>query len=113
VNYLPTPYVVGVRKRVTGAKDAHGNKVVTHGATTFISVYSIAPAYSNEPFEAGRQAVVTGLTVLAPSGTTIDEDDLVVIDDKNYEVDGEIASWDRGPFGFLPGVSITLKRVEG
>lgn len=111
---LGTSYRVPVKRRVAGATDDHGNAVDTYEATHFLDAYSIAPAYSNEPFEAGREAVVTGLTVLAPKPDfDIDEDDLLVINGDDYSIKGEVADWNMGPFGFEPGISITLEKVGG
>lgn len=110
---LTTPFTIGVKRYQTGAKDAHGNTLDTWADPISVGVYSIAPATSDEPYENGRESIVTGLTVLAPAGTEIDARDLVVIDNEDYTVEGDIANWNQGPFGWSPGVQINLKRVEG
>lgn len=112
---LGTAYRLPIKRRVEGDTDAHGNPVVSWSTVFYLDAYSIAPAYSNEPFEAGREAVITGLTVLAPKPKkfTLDEDDLVVIDGVDYSIKGEVANWNQGPFGFEPGISVTLEKVGG
>lgn len=110
---MPTPFTIGIKRHQTGATDAHGNKVESWAAPIYVGVYSIAPAMSNEPFEAGRELVITGLTVLAPATVEIDRRDIVVIDGEDYTVEGEAGNWNQGPFGFEPGISVSLRRVEG
>lgn len=105
-------YLVGVRRYETGGEDAHGNPVEGYSAPVYIEVYGIAPSTSSEP-EAGRNLVVTGYTLLAPPGTVIGPLDRVVIDGKEYKVEGEPGDWNRGPFAYEPGVSIALTRAEG
>lgn len=110
---LPTPYEVGIKRHVAGAKDAHGNKSESWLDPEFVRVYSIAPTSSQEPPEAGRGAVITNITVLAPPTVTVDRLDRIVIGEDEYTVEGEVGNWNQGPFGFTPGISITLKRVSG
>jgi hypothetical protein len=110
---LPTPFTIGVKRYADGAVDRHNNPTKTWLTAVDVEVYGIAPTSSDEPFEAGRNAVVTGLTVLAPVGTVIGPKDRVVIDSEEYEVDGEIADWSKGPFSWSPGIEIKLKRAEG
>lgn len=110
---LALTQTIGVKKYAEGATDAHGNNVGGWSQPIYVGVYSIAPTASNEPYEAGREAVITGLTVLAPSGTKVSRLDRVIVAGEEYTVEGEIANWDMGPFGFTPGISFNLKRVEG
>lgn len=99
--------------RVVGAKDSHGRAAVTFGPAVSINVFAVYPRMSEEPNEAGRESTVIGLTVLAPSGVSIPATDRVTFDGLTYEVDGFTANWNHGPFGYAPGVSINLTRVEG
>lgn len=106
-------YLVGVKRYETGGEDAHGNPIDGHAETpVYVEVYGIAPTTSTEP-EPGRNLVVTGYTLLAPKGTNIGPHDLVVIDGENYKVKGEVGDYNRGPFGYEPGVTISLTRAEG
>lgn len=109
---LRTMHLVGVRRHNTGAEDAHGNPIEGHGEPEDLLVYAIAPSTSDEP-QAGRNLVVTGYTLLAPPGTDIDPLDLIVIDGEDYKVVGDYGDWTRGPFGYRPGVSISVQRAEG
>lgn len=106
-------YFVSVKRwQEQGGEDAHGNAVEGYAAPVQVEVYAIAPSTSAEP-ESGRNLVVTGYTLLAPPGTVIGPHDLVVLDGEDYKVDGDPGNWNRGPFGYTPGVSISLTRAEG
>lgn len=105
-------YTVGVRAYVEGATDAHGNPIDSWAAPVDIDVYAVAPRTSSEP-DPARSEVVVGLQVMAPPGTTVDHRSRVVVDGVEYEVEGDVADWTRGPFGFAPGVLINLKRTGG
>lgn len=110
---LQSLFTIGVKRYTEGSVDQYNNPTKSWSAPVAVEVYSIAPTTSAEPFEAGRNAVITGLTVLAPVGTVIGPKDRVVINSEEYEVDGKIADWSKGPFGWAPGIEIKLKRAEG
>lgn len=105
-------HTIGHKVARVGAKDAHGNVTLSWDDPVDLAVYAIYPRYSQEP-EPDRPLVVVGLAVLAPTGTTVDPFDRFVIDGEEYEVEGEVADWTRGPFDYSPGVEIVLKRAEG
>jgi hypothetical protein len=112
-----TPYVIGLKRYQAGVDDRYNTPTESWLAPVDVPVYSVSPASSVEPFEAGRNAVVTGLQVLAPVGTEIDSKDRVIWDGNEYVIDGEVADWSVSPFntGLLwdAGIEIKLKRVEG
>lgn len=110
---FPTPFTIGVKRYQEGAVDRYNNPTTSWLSAVAVLVYSIAPTSSDEPFEAGRNAVITGLSVLAPVGTVIGPKDRVVIDSVEYVVDGAIADWSKGPFAWSPGIEIKLKKVTG
>ena len=121
---LPLTQVVGYKQRTADGEDAHGNPVVAFADAVPVKVYGYGPSTSGEPFQQGRDVVVTGQTVYAPSPmanaatgepvtpTALDRFELP-LGGPEYEVDGEIGDWNHGPFGWAPGYSIALKRVEG
>jgi hypothetical protein len=112
-----TPYVIGLKKYQAGATDRYNKPTDSWLDPVDLHVYNVSPLSSTEPFEVGRNAVITGLQVLAPVGTEIDRKDRVVWNGEEYAVDGEVADWSVSPFntGLLwdAGIEITLKRVEG
>ena len=108
----PAETPIGVRAFVEGAKDSHGNPVRSWRPPVERLVFGTYPRYRNEP-TVGRSETVVGLTVLAPPGFEIDYRDRVVVDGVEYEVDGEVGDWTRGPFGWAPGVEFALTRAGG
>lgn len=110
---LEVTQTIKVKRHQEGSSDAHGNPVESWASPISVGVYSIAPASSTEPSEAGREAVVTGLTVLAPADTVIDRLDRVEVNGEEFTIEGDVGNWNQGPFGFLPGISFSLKRVDG
>lgn len=110
---MQAQHVISVMRYVSGETDAHGNEVEAWSQPISVKVYSIAPTTTAEPFQAGREAVVTGLQVLAPKGTEIGPYDRVLVNGDEYTVEGDIADWSFGPFGWEPGISIQLERVKG
>lgn len=105
-------YTVGHRRYHQGGRDAHGNAVEGWDPVIPLKVFSIAPTTSGEP-EKGRDAAVTGQTLLVPPGATIDYRDRFEIDGDVWEVSGEVADYTRGPFGWASGISVQLTRARG
>lgn len=114
MSFLPTPITIGVKTYIENSFDIYNNQSKEWETAVDVLVYSIAPTSTDEPSEAGRSsAVVTGLTVLAPVGTVIGPKDIVIIDGDEYQVDGDISDWSKGPFSWSPGIEIKLKRARG
>ena len=119
--------VVGLRKRGEDGTDSHGNPVPTYAAAVPVRVYGYGPRSAEggaEPSKQGRDVVIIGQTVYAPpvlvNANTQEPVEASPLDrfevpfgGELYEVDGEIGDWNHGPFGWTPGLSISLKRAEG
>lgn len=123
---LPLAQVVGVCKRVEDAADGHGNAVLRFADPVDVRVFGYGPRSADgsaEAFPSGRDVVTVGLSVYGPpfpwapvaggDPVTVTPLDRLEVAGVLYEVDGEVADWTHGPFGFAPGVSVSLKRVEG
>ena len=125
---VPTPWTVGHRVWSQSGQDAHGNPVQAHTEPSPLAVHAVYPRMRQEPGEPNRWQTVEGLTVLAPAGTdtVVSEHDRIVwpfvVDDfgtvllagDEYEVDGPVADWTRGPWSNpAAGVTFDLTRVEG
>lgn len=96
-----------------GVKDAHGNPVESWGPPRELSVFAVYPTSSTEPDNANRTTLVsTGLSVLAPP-MEIDPRDRFVWQGETWEVVGWPKDWTHGPFGWTPGIEISLRRTEG
>lgn len=107
----PLAQVVGHEVYQAGAEDPHGNPVDSWSAAVDVSVFGYGPR--TESTEPGGTQVIVGLQVFAPKGLAVSSKDRFVIDSLTYTVEGEIGDWTNGPFGFEPGISFNLKRVEG
>lgn len=109
---FPTPWTVDVLPYVGTAEDAYGNETPTWATTPVVrSVYGWAPAGTNES-NASRHTVTADLELYGPSDFTVDPRDHVRILGMTYEVQGDVESYDYGPFGFTPGVRVNLRRFE-
>lgn len=105
-------YTVEVKRHSTGAADSMGVARSEWGEPEPLEVYAIAPRTSTEPVP-GRGAVVVGLTLLAPAGTSVGAQDRFIVDGDEYEVEGKPGDWTRGPWRWAAGVSIDLTRTGG
>lgn len=110
---FPTPWTVTLYARSLGAKDSHGNPRETWdelGVTE--PVYGWGPPTADrELFEAGRTPVARDLDVYAPFSTARPKDRMTV-NEVLYSVVGHPEDFNHGPFGFAPGVRVSLLRVE-
>lgn len=105
-------YTVLVKRHSPGTKDAHGNVRDGYSDPEPMQVYGIAPKGSQEP-GADRQAVTTGHLLFLPPEAVLGPLDLVLIDGVEHEVEGEVADYTRGPFGFKPGKTASLTKTGG
>ena len=124
---IPAPWTVGRKVWSQSATtDAHGNPVQSHADAVPVAVHAVGPRLAQEPGDPNRWIVVEGLTVYAPAGTVIGAHDVVVwpfkVDDAGqvvvygdeYDVDGDLADWARGPWANpAAGVTFNLTRSEG
>lgn len=109
----PTPWTVGRRVFDESGEDAHGNPVPSWSEPVPQPVYAWAPAGTSEPFEAGRDPVTWDLDLFAPPGFAAAPRDRFLVDGTEFEVEGRVRDFNHGPFGFMPGVVVRLRRVEG
>lgn len=101
---------VGLMRHSTGVLDDHGNETDGWSAVEKVRVYGWAPAYGS--IETGNSRVVVGLDVFMPVDHAIGAQDRVLVNATEYHVDGEVADYTKGPFGFKAGYVVRLKRVE-
>lgn len=110
---LKAKYKLGIKRYEEGAEDPYGVPTESWGPVELVDVYAIAPASSTEPFSPGREAVIDALTVLAPDDYGIQARDRAVYQGDEYSIEGNVADWNTGPFGFTPGFQFSLKKVDG
>lgn len=96
------------------ATDRYNNTVIDWSSPASVDVAgcAVAPRASSEE-NAGRTAVIVGLSLYAPAGTDILPTDRVVVRGVTYEVDGEPGEWVNPLTGARPGIEVALKRVTG
>jgi hypothetical protein len=107
---FPLTQTIGHKVYTPGAVDSHNNPVDDWEDPVDLAVIGLAPATSGEP---GGTQVVTGVTVYSAPGFNLDPRDRFVYKGVEWMVDGEEGDWTDGPFGFEPGGTFNLKRVEG
>lgn len=113
----PFPESVTLQRTSIDSADEYGNDVlvdveeVVHGCAIWPSDANASG--SNEDVQA-RDLVISGYTVLLPSGTTVTPFDRMILPDGlTYEVVGTPGRW-RSPLTSTdPGVQVTLQRVTG
>ena len=104
---------VDILRWTTGGRDAHNNPIEFWSEPEDIKVYGWEVPRTAEPLRAGHDRVIVDLSLFVPPGTEIDAHDKVVLQDREYEVVGEVEDAGNGPFGFDPGATVQLRRVEG
>lgn len=103
---------LGVRRAETGTTGAHGNTATTYAAETPWRVIALAPGASEEPRQSNRDVSEIEWTVYAhKSDDAPTENDLVVVGDDEFTVEGRPADWTLGGPG--GGIVVELRRVEG
>lgn len=103
------------RLRAVLVEDRYGNLVPDWSDPGRLDIpdCAVAPRTSNEDTEQGRQGVVVGIAVYAPTGADITPQDRMEVRGEVWEVVGEVADW-RSPYtGWRPGIVVNLARMEG
>lgn len=111
---LPTPIELGVKRRIQGAKDSHGKKIVTYGDPLPWPVSGLAPGANAEPNNPNRDLSLILWTVYSPEHCNQPTElDRVLVNGVEYAVEARPADWSQGPWGYAAGVVTELKRAEG
>ncbi|MFD4294141.1 hypothetical protein ACFWQG_13065 [Rhodococcus sp. NPDC058532] len=118
---FPTPHEVGLHIWSAGAEDAHGNAVDVYtpplgaaGAPHSVIGWSVPT--STEPAIAGHDRVIVDVELLTPPdfpARARDVIDLPYGPAGRFEVIGEVGDTEGNPFGWAPGGTLHLRRVEG
>ena len=111
---IPSPYTLTVRTRTEGAPDAFGNPTETWADRAW-QVRSVAPGAMADPANPNRDLSQVAYSVHADADSGLPTRlDRVVLDDEDYDVDGDPADWTRGPWAHpAAGVVVLLTRSEG
>lgn len=93
--------------------DSYGDPLPITRTGGDITGCAVAPRYSTEPTERGRQGVIVGLSIYAPTGSDILFTDLIEVRGQVYMVEGDPGDWVNPFTGWAPGMEIALKRAAG
>jgi len=94
--------------------DAYGDPVTGTPTRTAIPLCAVAPRYSTETTERGRQGVIVGYTIYPPSGApAVLYTDSLEVRGELCAVEGAPAAWVSPFTGWAPGSEITVKRAVG
>ena len=93
--------------------DQYGDPIPSTRIGGDITGCGVAPRYSTEPTERGRQGVIVGLSIYAPIGSDILFTDLIEVRGQVYMVEGDPADWVSPFTGWAPGMEVALKRAVG
>jgi len=115
---FPTRFTVGLHTYSAGAGDDYNPSTPVYtpakiAAGVSARVYGWAPVSSAEPKVVGHDRVVVEMELLVPPNFAVAPQDLIDLDDGQYEVIGWPEDYTKGPFGFTPGKVINLRKVEG
>jgi len=112
---IPSRFTLGVRRYAATAADAHGNAVPAFAAAIPWPVRQVDPGAMLDPRDPNRDASVVAFTIHAnPHPNAPTERDRVVVDDVEYEVEGHVKDWSRGPWSNpVAGVVVQLRNVKG
>ncbi|WP_037183828.1 hypothetical protein [Rhodococcoides fascians] len=110
---IPLLFTVQVEKAVDGPRNEHNNVTRTYAPPIDAPVYGWSAPASSESTAAGQtNRVVHDLELLVPESFTATAHDRVTVDGRKYEMQGDPADFNHGPFGFRPGLVANLKRVS-
>lgn len=110
---FPAPWAVQVSRWSLSEPDRYGEREKVFGPYVDRKVYGWAPpGVEEELYSSNRNAIMQDLDVYAPPGFEIQADDLMVIDGEEFRVLGGSRDFNHGPFKFMPGIAIRVKRVE-
>lgn len=103
------------RIRAPIATDRYGNQIRdwARAERATMGRWGVAPRTSTEPREAGRDAVITGLTLYGPPGVDVLPSDRLEVRGHVWEVEGEPQVWISPLTGWAAGVVVDVRRAEG
>lgn len=99
--------------RASSQMDRNGNPVPGPDAEITVAGCAVGPRFSTEPVEAGRQQVVSGLTVYMPPGTDVRASDRLRVRGVVRRVEGEPFDFVNPFTGWRPGVAVEVEGALG
>lgn len=96
-----------------GGFDQYGDPVASTTARIDVPGSAVAPRYSTEPSERGRQGVIVGLSWYIPVGADVRSTDRAEVKGVVYLVEGIPGPWVNPFTGHDFGSEVALKRAVG
>lgn len=110
---FPAPWTVQVSRWEWGEPDRYGEREKVFSPPVTRKVYGWSPpGVEEESYASNRDYIIQDLDVYAPVGFEVSADDRMTIDGEEFRVLGGSRDFNHGPFGFVPGIAIRVKRVE-
>lgn len=104
---------VTVIRSTPGGTDQYGDPKTSTIERIPIQGCAVAPRFSSDMTDRGRDGVVIGKTVYPPAGADIRATDRLELEGDLYEIDGEPIEWRNPISGDAPGGEIALRRARG
>lgn len=111
--FIQAKRTVHIQRWESEGRDAHNNPIEGWSDPEPVRVYGWEVPRTAEPLVTGHDRVVVEMSMFVPPGTDIGAHDRVILDDRLFEVIGEVEDAGNGPFAFNPGATVQLRRVEG
>ena len=109
----PHGETVTIVRQSPGGTDSYGDPIDSTESRIDIEGVAVAPRYSSEPTERGRQGVVVGLTIYPPANSGFLFSDQVEVRGELFDMEGDPGEWENPFTGDTPGAEIALKRAAG
>lgn len=111
---FPEPYVVSHEPVLNGGIDDWGNPSESYGTPAAIPVYGWASATADAAIRALGTGVKHDVDLFCSTAFCGHRDRVTLPGNPGaYLVEGEPENFNTGPFGFMPGYRVSLKKVEG
>lgn len=114
MSVFPERFKVLHEAKILGAQDEWGNPIDTFASPVEVSVYGWAPPNSDQPIRDLSTGVDHDIDLYC-SKPFCSHLDRVTLPSESAAlvVQGKPDDFNHGPFGFMPGYRVKLKRVEG
>lgn len=109
----PEPWSVFVEHRIKGNVDEMGQPIISYNPPVEYAAYGWAPPSPDTQIRDLGTGVDRDLDVYVSQRITQPLDRVTVPGEGVFTAVGHPEDFNRGPFGFVPGFRVSLKRVEG
>ena len=103
---------ITIKRRSQTSVDDYGNPTYTTSNIT-IKDALIAIGATSEPVDAERDANDAKVTLYLPAGTEIQDGDVFIVKNSQWQKDGEALDWVSPFYNFEAGVVVPLRRKSG